>query len=740
MQRFPKILSIGMAAVLVAGIAPLAGVGASDSTKAAAATTSAETYSNASFTLDSDDFFAELSGDESASLETKIPLSSLEKFGIYVDSSAAAEAGVADAHVAVTGSGGFVSPVKSSTADGASISYTTLCTITLDDEVFAAGEKLSYTNNNGASVSYNKRDVIQAVLYAIAQTTQSAGFDGTTMYRVAVDYNGTIDLTNTLYIYSNTWLQLGKNTVMKKQFQSASVSSTLADRDEAQKRQLSCTNVKMLRDTATELGAGGYGQCDSIVIDGGAWDPNLENYNAARLGADYGCGALGFSHMKNLVVQNTAVRGANNGHHLELAAVRNATVSGCSFSQYDGADEKEAIQIEPLHSKGSTRNCAPYDDTPCRDIVICNSSFQNLSRGVGNHTNVLGLDCTRIYVYGNTFANLSGQAVLTVGCKTMLIEKNTMSNVATGVDVRVTKVNGMTNVWLPNFETWDYDTLVDAGFLNRNIKVLDNTISATGGSTVNATNCYGVAISVKGQTISAGSTETSKLVAGSYTITGVTVKGNTITSANGTGVRFYNTNGCTFSSNKVKLVNTYAGRGIGLYVKSSTGLSAKSNTFSKTGTAGVYASGASSLSVKKNTFASAGTYGVYLSGSSKTTVSSNKITVAKKKAAVYATTSSKSTTAKSNTIVMSGATALSIGRSKTPAYTSVKKTRTKISGKALKSKTVSAYANGKQIGSAKASKKGKFTIKFKKKQAKGTVVQLRYKDSAKNSIRRNVTL
>jgi parallel beta-helix repeat protein len=675
---------------------------------------------NGTQTYDTDGFFQGLDPDSSAS--DKFGLDALEKLGIYFDGDDAEADGVADTHVSASGPGTQSSPVTSGAITGAKISYDALYTVTVDEDTFERGEQLTYVNNNGATVTYNQRDVIQAVLYAIGTVTQASGFDGGTMYRVDVDYDGTIELSNTLFVYSNTWLSLSDGTTMLKQFQSEAVgnSRTGAEAEaDSVDRQVDYTNEPLLRNNAGEYtGTGGYGQERNVIVEGGTWDVNLENYNQASSGSSYRTSSMKFAHMRNLIVRDTAIVGTNAAHHLTLAGVKKASVSGVSFSEYDGSTIKEAIQIETLHSTSGTPECGPFDDTPSSDIVVYGNSFTDVPRGVGHHATVLGIDNTYVLIEGNTFTDVPYQAVLTTSMKHVRVLGNTMENVGIGVDATITARNSSHNVVQPNDFSWTTAELKNAGYTNRDITISGNTVASVGSSSLTASAGYGDGISVRGTTIaSSTASRVGMHASGTYRITGVRVKGNVIKSAYGIGVRLWKSTGCSATGNKIEKVASAQGHSLGLYLNSSPGATVSGNTVASGARRGVYAANSSSgLTIASNT----------LKGLAK--------------AGVYATGSCSNVAAASNLIVTSGSVAVSTKAATSRAFRLTKKTRKALKGRTQARAKVKVYVNGKKKKTVRAKKSGAFSHTFKKKQAKGAALQLRTVDANGNKIRANYVI
>jgi len=131
-----------------------------------------------------------------------------------------------------------------------------------------------------------------------------------------------------------------------------------------------------------------------------------------------------FYTFKDLVVKNGAIR-----HVLELNAMKNVTVQGCSFENllYDKNGEattityyannkskikttsfqKEVIQIEgDLSSEAWPTSKTSHDTTACTNIYIKNNNFKFVLRGIGNHTPSYVNLHKNIVITGNTFQSV----------------------------------------------------------------------------------------------------------------------------------------------------------------------------------------------------------------------------------------------------------------------------------------------------------------------------------------------
>lgn len=677
-------------------------------------TKSAETYGKSTLTKDSDGFFASLSADGNASFATKIKLADLEKIGISFSKGS---------HVAKSGKGSCNSPVYYGSTRGANVAYAHLYTITIDNAVFKQAAKLTYINNNGEAVAYNKRDVIQAVLYAIGNTTQAKHFDGSIMYQVHINYPGTINLTNGLFIYRNTWLKLEKKTVLKKQFQSAIVPSSLASRTDAKKRRINFTNQNLLRTTADEYRNGKYEQCSNVIIEGGTWDANLAQYNRNKLGDTYQSSVSTFTHMKNLVVRNVTFKGNNLAHQIEIAGTRDVTIENCRFTGFNGYYASEAIQIEPLHSKGGTRESAPYDDTISKDVIVYQNTFDRVSRGVGNHTEIPGKESSQLYIFRNTFTKVASQAVLTCGCRNMRIEGNTMKYVGTGVDVRITWEDGPINFHrtLNNYPS--YQDIVAAGLLNRKIAIVNNNITKLSPTLAaqmlinDPLESLGVGIYVKGQVLKRSQLETPlKKAAGSYVVSGVAIKGNTVKAAIGKGMQLKRTVGISLSSNTISGTKSSTGTGL---------LPGKSAAYA------LWTASSTAPVLKGNTISAKYGWGVYLSKSSaQAVIKNNVIQSLSGRPAIYINKASKPKLVANNQLEVTGKRAIKSPtiNLKTPKIT--KKSKRGVSGTGSPKTVISAYANKRKLGRELTTASGQFTIKFNKKMKNKSTIRLQYSSTS----------
>lgn len=126
---------------------------------------------------------------------------------------------------------------------------------------------------------------------------------------------------------------------------------------------------------------GGYEASKNIRIVGGIWNANGTVFTASVT-------PIAFGHAQNVGVKGaTILNGAGAWHGVELNAVKNGKVIGCTFrngggNQFGG----EAIQLDTALDGGPFPWFGPYDDTPCYKITIDDNIVEDWSTGVGSHS------------------------------------------------------------------------------------------------------------------------------------------------------------------------------------------------------------------------------------------------------------------------------------------------------------------------------------------------------------------
>lgn len=123
-------------------------------------------------------------------------------------------------------------------------------------------------------------------------------------------------------------------------------------------------------------------------------------------------GFVGFyiGHATNVTIKNATFLNNLKSHFLEFGGVKNAKITGCTFSGYyknyvEGG--QECIQIDCCTDESNVfPQYRPYDGTTCEDFVIDGNVFEDVFTGLGTHSMMSGKTYKRITVTNNTFHNV----------------------------------------------------------------------------------------------------------------------------------------------------------------------------------------------------------------------------------------------------------------------------------------------------------------------------------------------
>ncbi|MBE6868527.1 MAG: hypothetical protein E7494_07145 [Ruminococcus albus] len=416
---------------------------------------------------------------------------------------------------------------------------------------------------------------------------------------------GTYSIRKGLYISSNTWLYLD-NATLRKDF---------------------VGGVLLMNNTD---GNGGFDGAENIVIEGGCLDGNtgggsVKAFSAIRMG-----------HLHDLWVKNVEFKDNYNCHMLELGGIKNVTIEGCSFHEYYGQKLKEAIQFDILNNANLFDGYAPFDDTPCDNVIIRNNSFYDIMRGVGSHSATVGKYYTNFYIGGNTFSNIYETAIVMQNYRCCSIEGNSMTGVGCGIDFR-----NMTYLEYSGYNApvAGYDGVYDRINDFSDIVINNNTISAN--STGYCNNSFG--ISLYGKLV-----QNSSLPDHDYKVSGVHISSNNITSS-GSAVQMNDASGVFVESNVIgsptdgtksgsslvslKFSNdvTVSGNSIigssadAISVVGGAGGVVKKNSCLNSAGSGISADKSAVVTISGNTVENSSQSGIYISGKSKAEVSKNTV-------------------------------------------------------------------------------------------------------------------
>ncbi len=460
------------------------------------------------------------------------------------------------------------------------------------------------TNVSGAKLpSYSKCEQIDVVDQG---ADKSGKKDSSKAIQKALDYakdkasdsvqikvfvpKGEYKITKTLRIYSNTWLYLEEDAVIKKSFGGG------------------C----MLKNTM-QFGGSGYDMDRNILIEGGKWDGNTANYDSMAYFSNIRIG-----HARNVLFYNVEVANNKNGHHMELGGIDGLTIENCSFHGYSGYLAKEAIQLDILNNKEIFVGYEPFDDTAMNNVLIKNNDFYDLSRGIGSHSAVVGKYYTNILITENRFKNISDVALIMYNYKNCTIEKNNMTNVGMGVDFRYMSDNGSVDFFKPVI---GYDSA------RKNINDDANTIIRQNEITTRFTNNSSTPFGVR---VYGKKVKGTKLPEYNYRVQGVNISNNNITSA-AQAVILDDTVDCVVSGNNLsRRTDTDCDVNANLLdVVRSRYVTISRNLVSNSSSAGIKIDGGKVFNVDKNTVVESNGVGILGNSISESSFTNNNVKKAK---------------------------------------------------------------------------------------------------------------
>lgn len=502
----------------------------------------------------------------------------------------------ANAKVADTSNLTFTeSTVKGDIRAASSESGITGCEISYDKLITITFKSLDGSGNS------NVQPAIQAALDYARNSKQSG-----TMYKVEIP-SGTYRLDWHLFIYDNTWLSLQPDTKLVKNF----------DR--------SC----MIKSNDNKSMFYGYSGASNIVIEGGIWYTDTTAFPGEST-------AIRFGHGSDIYLKNVTVDGNSNGHHVSFCGVKDITMEGCTFKNYVGGNNKEAVQLDICHSENIVGEYGYYDDTCENNVLVTNCTFSDVSRGIGAHSAVYGVYYNDIAILNSTFKDVDKQAILGMNFKNFIVKNNTMTDVGSGIQLRHANPFGE-NYYTPNEGTVsNIDSNAKAVIANNTVttKLNDKQSNSYGiyvaGGPMNQKEFFVENVTISGNKISSAA----HAIYLEYTNNSV-VKNNTVSkitlnskSAPSNAICLTNSDNNTISGNQLGTTKNYAliGHGISLR-ESSTGNTISSNTVNKAKRAGIIIADGSSAKILNNKINSAGVSGIIITddGTKGLSVSGNKI-------------------------------------------------------------------------------------------------------------------
>ena len=388
---------------------------------------------------------------------------------------------------------------------------------------------------------------------------------------------GSYTLTGTLHMYSNIYLYAEGATITKT-----------SPRKEI-----------LLRLGDSQTSVGGYDGYRNITIEGGTWDANYESVEDKEGPG----GFVGFriGHATNVTVKNVTFLNNLKSHFLELAGVKNAEVTGCTFKGYwkdfEGGGQ-ECIQIDACMPR-IFPGYLPYDGSVCENIVIKNNTFEDVFAGIGSHSMMFDRPYKNITICDNQFTNLKKRAVWCLNYQDTTVIGNIMNDVGGGVYVR--------SVYTRNTHTASGQEVSSEGNqYSENILIADNRITVKDPTVIDGKQWDGYGIWISGE-VSLGSAgeiipsedddpentanpATNGVPAGRYIVRGVTARNNTI-SGNCDGIKITLAEDCTCRGNIIRLSENHTYNNMGIGVTKGSNIRLSYNNISGGNGYGIYAAG-----------------------------------------------------------------------------------------------------------------------------------------------------
>lgn len=366
---------------------------------------------------------------------------------------------------------------------------------------------------------------------------------------------GNYQMTGTICLYSNIHLYASGATITKT----------------------STNKHILLRLGNTQESAGGYEGYRNITIEGGVWDSNYESV----LNKEGAGGFVGFriGHATNVTVKDVTFLNNLKSHFLELAGVKDALVTGCTFRGYWTPYEEggqECIQLDACKDY-IFPGYLPYDGSVCENVTITNNVFEDVFAGVGSHSMMFDKPYRNVTVTSNRFTNLKKRAVWFLNYMDSRVENNVMTNVGAGVDVQSMHDK---NVHINEGQQVSSEGNHQTG----NILVSGNTISLAKGRVISGSYWRASGVQILGKKMSGSSTGVPD---GVYTMQNVQVKNNTITGP-GNGVRLELADNCQVSGNSIRLSRPEKFTNLGIYLGAARENTISSNKVERSANTGIY--------------------------------------------------------------------------------------------------------------------------------------------------------
>ncbi len=250
---------------------------------------------------------------------------------------------------------------------------------------------------------------------------------------------GTYRIPSTIYVPSNTTIQLSAGTTLLK------TKKTCTKKFKASSSMFMLVPPSL----GKRRGAvGGYGGAANIAILGAGGGQSVIDLAGIR-------NSLGIiaGHNQNVRIEGIRFTNMNNNHFIEMDANANSVIRNNEFLGATGSTRMsaEAVNLDTPDAltQGFGSPWSNLDATPNIDILVQGNVFANMVRGLGTHNFSGGRYHTRIAVVGNTFTGMRNDAVRVMNWRDSAIIDNTFDGVwcpTKGNDCRGILASGAENL------------------------------------------------------------------------------------------------------------------------------------------------------------------------------------------------------------------------------------------------------------------------------------------------------
>lgn len=358
----------------------------------------------------------------------------------------------------------------------------------------------------------------------------TAAQNSSAQYPVTVNIPaGEYTISGCIHIYSNTILDLTSGVTIKYSANaSANQNMLLSGTNGKYKGQQDYNNSEECKE---------YNGFENITIKGGTWIGSV--YNSSVL--------FRIAHAKNVTLDGVTFIGGGGLHQMEVAAIDGFYVRNCTFRDFDGAYENgkkmEALQLD-IPCSTTTFKDFYLDGTILKNVEITGCNFENVPRGIGTHSMLIGAYHDGIKINNNKFKNIFEEAIICLGYKNCEINNNTFTDCAAGILFKFFNNNG-SGMYTTVFDGMPYGRSAE---YDANTVISGNVIQTVFSATCNE--IVGIKVYGLNSGVALEGTDKSQIAANDYYISGVTVCDNSITTA-GYGIRFLDTKNSIIRNNTI---------------------------------------------------------------------------------------------------------------------------------------------------------------------------------------------